>query len=739
MPNRFQNLLTAIPPYGPNEPLFESQRLELYSVPVAQPVLGGGKAADAGKEDLGLFEPEKDEFKALAQGLKFLKFSPEDAEAFYKLIGSGIKIATSIMTVIGVISSVADLAKKLGLLGPAEKSVEERLEALGVRLEQIYGYLATSTRRGLYTEARGWRAATTLSGQARWSVQISRSSSFLQDLMHRMGALDSEITQMAELGSGNIPFLRSVYGYVPGTGHWIDAAKAPFVGFANAAAMPEYNNPGQELQAEIWDAGHYVDELASSLRERVLASAAIEPAFRSTGVYRKFFSDTKEALRKFIERWRGAFLIANPAACIGQDGELRSPISPAGTSGILVGATDPVTGISSMQLYDQFPIKYITYTFGMAYGGGPQRSVAVDPVAALAASMAEHARLVDQVVKASGIDRLQKLQIQYAQLAQPVLESEFVRLPMATFHFVAEGPLAEAPIVEFGEATTVDLGDLKKFTSDPAKTYPATRYFRQMEKTFRFRMARRTEISRIQLGYRLRIEDVDIELCPFSHRPPEGFPSVPFPTEPIEKTLRLTLQVADCCQTSHFSAAKEDNFEKEGGSTDRVFVQHGTGEAEIQVSIAFVPLADGLDDAHAGEAVVTIRNLRPREVRDAFALKVAVYETVIGAGNEPWEIEADYMIIHMTPSYLIVARDFIDDYWRAFETMLKTIKGINDRFTLNQITFERPGPMEDPKWNFRNTTLEIQEGINFINAAMTSNPREIAEEIAYFRPPVIRR
>jgi hypothetical protein len=46
--------------------------------------------------------------------------------------------------------------------------------------------------------------------------------------------------------------------------------------------------------------------------------------------------------------------------------------------------------------------------------------------------------------------------------------------------------------------------------------------------------------------------------------------------------------------------------------------------------------------------------------------------------------------------------------------------------------------MEDPKWNFRNTTLEIQEGINFINAAETLNPRGIAEEIAYFRPPVIR-
>ena len=246
-----------------------------------------------------------------------------------------------------------------------------------------------------------------------------------------------------------------------------------------------------------------------------------------------------------------------------------------------------------------------------AHPKDPWRSIRSQP---LLPAWPSAARLVDQVVKASGIDRLRKLQIQYAKLAKPVLESEFVRLPVANFHFVADGLLPSTRDRRSRRSRDGRSWRPEKFTSDPAKTYPATRYFRQMEKTFRFRMTRRTEISEIQLGYRLRIEDVDIELCPYSRRPAAGFPSVPFPTEPIEKTLRLTLQVADCCQTSHFSAAKEDNFEK-GGSTDRVFVQHGTGEAEIQVSIVFVPLAGGLDDAHAGEAVVTITNLRPREVR----------------------------------------------------------------------------------------------------------------------------
>jgi hypothetical protein len=88
----------------------------------------------------------------------------------------------------------------------------------------------------------------------------------------------------------------------------------------------------------------------------------------------------------------------------------------------------------------------------------------------------------------------------------------------------------------------VDLGDLKKFASDPNKVYPATRYYREMEKTFRFRMARRTEISRIQLGYRLRLETADVELCRYSRRPAKGFPVIPFPSEPIEKTIHLKLR-----------------------------------------------------------------------------------------------------------------------------------------------------------------------------------------------------
>ena len=738
MTNRFRSLLVTIPPYSPNEPLFESQRLDLHAIPVAQPVLSGGKGNEKDKdEDLGFLEPGKDEFKDVAKGLKFLKLSKDEAETLYDLIGVGIKLTSAIMTVIGIYNTVTDLIKKIQMFGQTEVTVEARLEAISARLVQIYGYLASSARKGLYTEARGWRTATTLSRQSRWSAQISRSISFLETVITRMVALDGAISQMVEPESGVISFQRAVYGYTPGGGHWIDAAKAPFVGLASGQAMPDYSDPNQELQAEIWDAGHYIDELISSLRERVLASAAVEPAFRSTGVYRAFFRDTAQALDKVIARWRGAFLIANPTACIAQDGELRAPISPAGTSGILIGATDPVTGISSIQLWDQFAIKYITYTFyGEAYGGGPQRSVAVDPVAALSGALQQHAQSVDQVIKASGIDRLRKLQGQYQRLSEPVSQSEFVRLPVPTFQYEDQGLFVDV----VGEPTTVDLGDLKKFASDPNKVYPATRYYREMEKTFRFRMARRTEISRIQLGYRLRLETADVELCRYSRRPAEGFPVLPFPSEPIEKTIHLKLPVADCCQTSHFSPAMEDNFEEEGGSKDRVFVQHGTGEAQIKVSIQFEPLAGGQDDAHAGEAVVTISNIDPRQFCDAFALKVSVYETVVGPGDppEPYEFEADYMTIHMTPSYLLVGRDFIEDYWRAFETMVKTIKGINDKLTLDQIPFERPQPMEDPKWNFRNPTLEVQEGIKFLDAVTALRRSDIAKELVYFRAPAVR-
>jgi hypothetical protein len=46
--------------------------------------------------------------------------------------------------------------------------------------------------------------------------------------------------------------------------------------------------------------------------------------------------------------------------------------------------------------------------------------------------------------------------------------------------------------------------------------------------------------------------------------------------------------------------------------------------------------------------------------------------------------------------------------------------------------------MEDPKWNFRNPTLEVQEGIKFLDAVTASDRSNIDKELVYFRSPAVR-
>ena len=68
MPNRFWHLSSVVPSFNASEPLFESQRLQLHTIPVAQSVLSGGKGSDSNQNDDQLiFEPKKDEFKDLAK------------------------------------------------------------------------------------------------------------------------------------------------------------------------------------------------------------------------------------------------------------------------------------------------------------------------------------------------------------------------------------------------------------------------------------------------------------------------------------------------------------------------------------------------------------------------------------------------------------------------------------------------------------------------------------------------
>ncbi|MFF2450282.1 hypothetical protein ACFVSW_24870 [Neobacillus sp. NPDC058068] len=725
-------------PFRPGEPLFETERIASQNY---LPVLKNEKQDVGGFWDF--IKPDKDEYKGISKALKFLKFNEDEAKKLYDLIGGAINLASSIFSVVGMINTVTDLAKQFGLFGSKEMTDSEQLKEIGARVEQIYEYLKNTERRELYDKSLEWRSKIQKVREDLWNTGLSRSPQNLHFLKECANNLDDAITKMLDTRKADIAFQQAAYGYGIDYPHWISIAYSPLIKRADGQKIPNYWDPKKELQTNIWDAGYYIDVLFAALRERLIVTTAIEPAFRSTGFERQVLLNIANGLRNFIDMWRASILVVDPALGINFVGQLNNPLYypyPGSlVKGILIGAVDPVTGISSIQSFDGFEIRHKESNV-YEYGG----SWAVEPEKALTATMKAHAAAVDSVIQACGINSLAKLESQFRAAASPPRQSQFVQLPDAKFRFhpkfIVPRGLGNI-IIEEGTPETIDLGNLKDFADDPNKTYPAMRYHREMEKTFRFKMARRAEMSGIQLGYRLRIAGKDIKLCPFSSSPPEGIPSEPFPSKPIELKYQFTTDVYDCCQIRHFSASDEDTFEREGENGERVFHNMRKGRGHIQISVQFVPLVGGANDAHAGEAVVTIRNLEPNAFPDAFILDVSVYETIFGSSiGTTEEFEADSITIHMTPSYLIVGKDFFDDRWKALLRMFKAKTRIIDKFALEDlITMVPTKPNPEPAWNIRRQALEIENSVAFIQEAMRAKPELVTEEIRHLLPPQIRK
>ena len=94
----------------------------------------------APQEDISIFKNlplEKPQPEALAKVLQFLKFSSSDVFQITEMVGSAIKIATSITSIVGAVGTVLDLAKKLGIFGREEKSVESWLKDVMKRVDEI--------------------------------------------------------------------------------------------------------------------------------------------------------------------------------------------------------------------------------------------------------------------------------------------------------------------------------------------------------------------------------------------------------------------------------------------------------------------------------------------------------------------------------------------------------------------------------------------------------------------------
>ena len=722
--------------WQPGDPMLERARIDPAAL--AEPPLQttfGGSGPDNDGGILDFVKPEKDDFKSLSKTLQFLKFTPSEQEVLFNVIGSTINIAAGIVSIVGAVGAAIDLMKKLGILSPAEDPVQAALKQIGQRVEQIYGYLAAQERRGLYDQALGWRVHGDDARNAVMNAKTSRSAGNMLQLANRASELNQAVLQM--LGAGRIAFLRAVYG----SPWWVPYAQTPYMKTAGGAPV-NYRDPGQDLQAEIWDPGHYLDVLVRSLQDRIAVVMTLEPAFRSTGYDRAVLRQIADGLMGFAHTWRASILVADPVFALNPGGDMRSPEMGA-PPGVPIGAVDPVTGISSfIPQWSGFTVEFERTSYpGQAWGGVWDESRATDPAAALAAINAVHTAAVDSVVRACGVEKMLRLSQRIHELASPPQGSDFVRLPNATFRRPLLG-LDQWGMVNGNQAApgtpvVVDLGRLRLFSPAPDRTYKGTRFSLPGKKAFTFTMPRRAEQSGIRLGYVLEIGGKKIQLMTFATAADQSGGN--FPEAEIKLDVEITTHVYDCFQSAPVSLAGENEFERNGriAGTERLFLNERVGQAKFQVGVSFLPFKGGDPSAYAGEVQVSIEALEPDTFPDAVILQVMVLETRVGLDFAPEEVLADAMTVHLIPTCVVLEADFFTDYHAAVAHMAKTVKEL-DRKSIPQREIPHGPPDPDPAWRVRARALEVERGLDRVQDALSQQNILAQEIVAANIVPVVR-
>ena len=758
----FNSRLSPASRYLPGDPLLESDRLSIldFDNPVVVVV------APPQKED--------DDMPVLKDFLTSLKFTPQEVKDFLEGIKSVGKIAGSIVSMVGTVTSVIDIMTKLGIFGPVQDTTQIKLDHIGVRVDQIYTYLKNEAIHSLNTQVGNWRSKLTIARNSLRNVHISPSTENLSQLISRLAELDDSLNKMLDINNGKIPFLRSVYGFVPDQFHWIDAATPTFMNLTNGEALINYADPALELQTEIWDPGYYIDVLFASLSERLLVTMTIEPAFRSTGYDRSQLRQIIDGLTRFINHWRASMLVVNPesgmnggylklypsmpAIAAPGAGILRNPYRPnsdlvgshSAPPGIVLGAVDPVMGVVAWEpFFDRFDMLKTSFRSDFSAWGGTYDIIkAKDPQKALAAAKKQQVEYLDEVIIGSSITELIKLRSHFQIAASPVMGSDFVHLENAHFRLVKQGIRVDgSPIfaIHKGGIESIDLGGLTPFAQDPQKKYEGTHYYQESEKSFSFQVATRTRVTLIQLGYRLRIGNTDIPLVAFSNGGYLEEPLPPFPTETIHVEIHEFALVYNVRQSHLFSFAEENLFEADEpipssaarweipGWRGRLFMDERMGQIALAVEVRFEQ--DPTGQKYSNEVFVTIRNLDPQRFPDGVILPIQIFETHMddNTPSQPYEDIADSMTVHIVPSFMVMGHNYFDAYWETIEFMGKTVKDLNNRFAIRNQASLRPNP--DPAWSVRRKVLDAIALVDTIDKIKQNQPEVVAQVMQQYRPP----
>jgi hypothetical protein len=697
--------------------------------------------------------------------LKFMKFSDEDIKTIDAIKDGIMTLASTLNWAIAAVNTIKGVLTLLGVFDPAKDNTLLALQAMGQRLEQIYGYLAQTAKNTEYQQAASWRTDFGGLRNAVKNLAISRSPLNLSQARQQAADLQKSLLEMLAIPFGTIPFQRAAYDYQPVTSptmippHWIDYA-VPFFMTQYDGTPVNYGDPHQELQASIWDPGYYLDVLVQSLELRILALSATEPAFRSTGLDRDDLVQLYQALDTFIATWQNTMLRTrvigpiDPGLTVGGPTGLAHSLHGVYYSqvSIPVAVVDPVSGISALEptFSDGFDLAWVPYANPPDEGYW----VLTNYDAAVASAGNRIYELHKRVLARCGIDTLQAIKDAIGDMIMGPMGSEFVEFSPVSFH---------AGTLQKGANENVSLGFIGQYSSHPNKTYTGTRYTEYgTGKSFKIPLARRADVSQVQIGYTLGISFADdqpelqLVLCPFGAAAPNAPAPPSFPTEAIQQTLQSdNTTVYDVYQSAAFSIDQEDQWENNGYVSgpavklgykayspyvpQRLFVNPRKGKIRAQISITFDPGDQSPDAAFVGYANVTVSNLSPDQYRDGFTISISAYETIVGTtgiGNPNVNMTklADSVTLHFVPTFLVLGDDYFADRKEGLQRLGQMFAGMNERY----VHYAAPGPVPDPLSKIADTIRQEEALIGAVQAFRREDPEEEALMRARFQPPTVQ-
>jgi hypothetical protein len=652
--------------------------------PVVQPVL-------AGTQDVIDVPP------ALIKVLKVLKFSGADIRRIWHYGATIAKLASAAVTIVGAVATIKDVLEYLGVLDDETDELTKLSQGIDVKVRQIYGYLSNSARKQEYEKTLAWRTKVRFVRNSLSNLSASRSAENVQSAKDDYKALKEAIHLMLGLDTARIPFRRDAHAYVPSSGHWIDFADPLYMTTDNGLPVV-YRDINQDLAAEVWDPGYYLDVLVDAIAVHLAALKALEPAHVSTGWDRQHLRDLHALLGAFVEQWARSLVytrvdelvIAGPYPTGYQllHPYQWNPNAPVETHMIPLGVADPATGLSLFDPGWSEGFQPVVSTDGF----GLEKVIAFNAPRdkAVAAAYGYRYQLGKALRTACGIDRMRGMVHEIFQLIAGPAQSEFVDAGDARF------TLDETRALPAAE--NLSLGLVGSYAGKPGKLYPATRHLRRGRKQFSFALARRMDVSEIQLGYRLTLSVggadgmLEIPLCPYSARSTADQALAPFPPSPTPRELRAQqATVYDVIQSAPFSNQDEDDFERDGKipGKRRLFLDSRSGKAAIRVEVTLEfpgnPAGQVATHPFLGRAHVTVTNLEPDVNRDGFIVHAIIYETVNAAvdnykSDAVQERMADDLTLHFAPSVLVVGDEYFDDRERGSKALDEKCDELDKRF-----------------------------------------------------------